>query len=51
MKFTPIPFAFFKSILFKQVVLESGKTVVEKISVPEVEAGEILEKLENAKLL
>ncbi len=35
----------------KKVVLESGKTVVEKISVPEVEAGEILEKLENAKLL
>ncbi len=35
----------------KKVVLESGETVVEKISVPEVEAREILEKLENAKLL
>ncbi len=35
----------------KKVVLESVKTVVEKISVPEIEAKEILEKLENAKLL
>ncbi|GCC11431.1 hypothetical protein IPdc08_01486 [archaeon] len=35
----------------KKVVLESGGTVMEKTSVPEVEAGEIIEKLENARLL
>ncbi len=35
----------------KKVVFESGGTVVEKISVPEFEAREILEKLESARLL
>jgi hypothetical protein len=33
------------------VVFKSGETVVEKISVPEVEAREILEKLESVRLL
>jgi transposase len=35
----------------KKVVFKSGETVVEKISVPEVEAREILEKLESVRLL
>ncbi|KXB03152.1 hypothetical protein AKJ48_04175 [candidate division MSBL1 archaeon SCGC-AAA261O19] len=35
----------------KKVVLESEETVVEKTSVPELEAREIIEKLETAKLL
>ncbi len=35
----------------KKVRLESGETVVEKVSVPEVEAGEIIEKLETVRLL
>lgn len=32
-------------------MLESRGTVMEKISVPEVEAWEIIEKLENTRIL